>query len=150
MAIQPTTARPSYEAARRQRAELLRAIQGLELALAAPAREPGWRERVGHQLGRVRDQLTEHIVITEGPDSLYAALLADAPRLSRPVAALVGDHGKLLVRIDSLARRTRRPDYPVEAVRDGAGALLSHLSRHRQRGADLVYEAYATDIGGET
>jgi hypothetical protein len=150
MAIQPTTARPSYEAARRQRAELLQAIQGLEEAVAAPVRDPSWRERVGHQLGRLRDQLTEHVVITEGPDGLYAALLADAPRLNRPVNALVADHGKLLVRIDSLARRARRPDYPVKAVRDGASRLLSHLSRHRQRGADLVYEAYATDIGGET
>ena len=27
-------------------------------------------------------------------------------------------------------------------------ALLVALARHRQRGADLVYEAYAVDIGG--
>ncbi|WP_422771495.1 hypothetical protein ACN28C_33630 [Plantactinospora sp. WMMC1484] len=28
--------------------------------------------------------------------------------------------------------------------------LLRELFRHRQRGADLVYEAYQPDIGGET
>jgi hypothetical protein len=150
MAIQPTAVRPSYEAARRQRAELLQAIQGLEQAVAAPAREPSWRDRVGQQLARLRHQLTEHIVITEGPDGLYAALLADAQRLTRPVTALMEDHGDLLVRIDALARRASEPDCPAEAVRAKAGELLSHLSRHRQRGADLVYEAYATDIGGET
>jgi hemerythrin HHE cation binding domain-containing protein len=146
----PARVRPSYEAARRQRAELLQAIQGLEQGVAAPAREPGWRERVAQQLARLRDRLTDHIVITEGPDGLYAALLADAPRLNRPVAGLTADHDRLLVRVDALARRLRQPDYPVEAVRGGAGELLSQLSRHRQRGADLVYEAYATDIGGET
>lgn len=150
MAIQPATARSPYHAARRQRAELLQIIQGFEQALAVPAREPGWRERVGRRLARLRDQLTEHVVITEGPDGLYAALLADAPRLSRQVTALVADHDRLLARIDALARRVMRPNYPVGAVREGAGQLLSHLSRHRQVGADLVYEAYATDIGGET
>jgi hypothetical protein len=146
----PAKVRPSYEAARRQRAELLQSIQGLEQAVAAPAREPGWRERVGRRLATLRDRLTEHIVITEGPDGLYAELLADAPRLTRPVAGLTADHGHLLVRVDSLARRLHQPDCRVEAIRDGAGELLSRLSRHRQRGADLVYEAYATDIGGET
>jgi hypothetical protein len=150
MAIKSATARPPYELARRQRAALLHTIQGFEQALAAPAREPGWRERLARRLAGLRDQLTEHIVITEGPDGLYAALLADAPRLSRQVTALVADHDRLLARIDTLARRVVRPSYPVVAARDGAGQLLSHLSRHRQVGADLVYEAYATDIGGET
>ena len=27
--------------------------------------------------------------------------------------------------------------------------VLDELARHRQHDADLVYEAYATDIGGE-
>jgi len=26
--------------------------------------------------------------------------------------------------------------------------LLGHMVRHRQRGADLIYEAYQTDVGG--
>jgi hypothetical protein len=28
--------------------------------------------------------------------------------------------------------------------------LVATLARHRQRGADLVYEAYEFDIGGDT
>jgi len=36
----------------------------------------------------------------------------------------------------------------VDAQRDRLLALLGSLVRHRQRGADLVYEAYAVDIGG--
>ena len=40
------------------------------------------------------------------------------------------------------------PEEWVEAMRDRLLALLGTLARHRQRGADLVYEAYAVDIGG--
>jgi hypothetical protein len=148
--VAPARARTSYEAARRQRAELLQAIQRFEVAVAAPAGDPSWRERVEQRLVALRDRLAEHIVITEGPDGLYAGLLTDAPRLTRPVASLTADHADLLTRVDALARRVRQPGWPVGAVRDGAGELLSRLSRHRQWGADLVYEAYATDIGGET
>jgi hypothetical protein len=35
-----------------------------------------------------------------------------------------------------------------QALRDGLTDLLAELVRHRQRGADLVYEAYSVDIGG--
>jgi hypothetical protein len=33
-------------------------------------------------------------------------------------------------------------------VRERATALLVAVARHRQRGADLIYEAYAADLGG--
>ena len=36
----------------------------------------------------------------------------------------------------------------VERLRSVLTSLLVALARHRQRGADLVYEAYAVDIGG--
>lgn len=137
----------SYQAARRRRAELLRAMQGLERAVAAPAAEPTWRERVREQVMALRHQLAEHVVVTEGPDGLYAELLEHAPRLHRPVVRLVAEHGDLLAGCDALARQLAEP---ATAVRERAGELLAALSRHRQRGADLVYEAYAADIGGET
>jgi len=36
----------------------------------------------------------------------------------------------------------------AEEVRVELTALLAALARHRQRGADLIYEAFAVDIGG--
>ena len=36
----------------------------------------------------------------------------------------------------------------VAAHREAATRLLDRLARHRQRGSDLIYEAYAVDIGG--
>lgn len=99
---------------------------------------------------KLRKQLAAHVMAAEGPDGLYARLVADAPRLTRPVANLVVDHQELLARADSLSRRLDQPGTDAAAARRDAGDLLEALSRHRQRGADLVYEAYETDLGGET
>lgn len=140
----------SYEAARRRRAELLGTIHDFERAVAALGAEPGWRRWVGERLASLRDQLTEHIVVTEGPDGLYAELCEHAPRLARPVEALVAEHDQLLARTGALVGSVPDPNLEVSQLRERAGELLGALSRHRQRGADLVYEAYATDIGGET
>jgi hypothetical protein len=54
--------------------------------------------------------------------------------------------------LDSLLARVAAPDVvgDVDRVRDLGTALLGRLVRHRQRGADLVFEAYEFDIGGET
>jgi hypothetical protein len=37
---------------------------------------------------------------------------------------------------------------PVDDARDDVQRLLGEIVRHRQHGADLVYEAYHVDIGG--
>ena len=36
----------------------------------------------------------------------------------------------------------------VAAHREAATELVGRIVRHRQRGADLIYEAYEVDIGG--
>lgn len=140
----------SLAAARRHRAELLRAIHAFERALAVPAGDPGWRARVVDRLGGLRHAITEHVVVTEGPDGLYRELLDHSPRLGRGVQILIREHAALAAAVDALCARIRDRAIPVEQVRGWASDLLRELSRHRQRGADLVYEAYATDIGGET
>jgi len=133
--------------ARRHRVELLQTIQAFERSLAAPAADPRWRELVQERLRNLREAFGEHIILTEGPDGLYAEILEHAPRLVRRVEMLIRDHGMLLAAVDSLAHRL--PTGDIERLRRRASDLLRQLSRHRQRGADLVYEAYATDIGGE-
>jgi hypothetical protein len=143
-------AEPALAAARRQRAELLQSIHQFERALAVPARDPGWHELVTSRLAALRHAVTEHVVVTEGPDGLYSELLDHAPRLCRGVNILVREHAAIVAAVDALHARLHDPAVTVELVRSWASDLLRELSRHRQRGADLVYEAYATDIGGET
>lgn len=135
-------------AARRQRAELLNMIHGFERALAGPVADPAWRERVCQRLGEMRTAFADHVTITEGDHGLYRELLDTAPRLARPVSRLIRDHEFITAQIDVLVAHA--PSADPAAIRAHSADLLRDLSRHRQRGADLVYEAYSTDIGGET
>lgn len=142
--------RAALQTARRQRVALLRDIQNLERAIAVPARDPGWRPGVTASLGGLRGSFGAHVAVTEGPDGLYAELLDHAPRLARVVHVLIREHAALAAAMATLQRRLDLPEARIEELRGWASDLLRELSRHRQRGADLVYDAYATDIGGET
>lgn len=137
-------------AARVHRATLSADIQNVERALAAPAGHPIWRQRVGIRLAALGRAFGEHMAVTEGPDGLYAELLDHAPRLARAVHVLIREHAVVLAAIVALRQRVDHAETTVDQIRGWGGDLLRELSRHRQRGADLVYQAYQIDIGGET
>jgi hypothetical protein len=145
---------PGFESLRAHRAELLESMRALEQALAAPAtgRTSAWAERVNVALVELEADFGEHVDLTEGPDGLYRALLAAAPHLASSVTRLTDEHTQIRDSIDRLlASRVGPVDIgDVDAIRESATAFLGSLSRHRQRGADLVFDAYQTDIGGET
>ncbi|MGH3648568.1 MAG: hemerythrin domain-containing protein [Micromonosporaceae bacterium] len=145
-----TSREESLAVARRHRLELLTSIHEFERAIAVPSADPDWRRQVAQRLAQLREAFAEHIAVTEGEDGLYAELLIAAPRLARAVGVLVREHAMIARALDRYASRLGGPDVAVEQLRGWASDLLRELSRHRQRGADLVYEAYATDIGGET
>jgi hypothetical protein len=129
-------------------------MEGLELALASAAvgRVEAWGERVSVALEGLSADFSTHIALTEGPGSVHFEVIKAAPRLSHAVANLVAEHAVIAVLIDNLLRQASDPVSPddVEVIRDLATVLLGRLARHRQRGADLIFEAFETDIGGET
>ena len=142
------------EELRRHRAELRESMGALEGALAAPGTgDPArWAQRVHVSLVELAGDLREHIEITEGPNGLYRDLLTSSPRLSDAGASLTREHGLMSGQVDGLMGRVTVPDVvqDVDSVRDLGTTLLGRLVRHRQRGSDLVFEAYEVDIGGET
>jgi hypothetical protein len=86
----------------------------------------------------IAEAVAEHLSVTEGDHGLYAEIAAADPRLSFAVESLLREH-------DEFRRALRR------SLNDEERAELARLlDRHRQRGNDLVYEAYVVDIGGET
>ena len=149
-----TSDRAFLEELRRHRAELRESMSALEDALAAPATADRvrWAERVHAALVELSGDFREHIDITEGPDGLYRDLLETSPRLSDAVASVTREHVLICRQVDDLLARVTAPDVTggVDRIRDLGTTLLGRLVRHRQRGSDLVFEAYEFDIGGET
>ncbi|GAA4569936.1 hypothetical protein GCM10023176_27540 [Micromonospora coerulea] len=148
---QPSTvvaaARPP--AARQHRPTLHGDVHALARALAG-SREPHWRERLVVRLGPLGRAFADHVRVTEGPAGLYAELLHQAPRLDRGVRLLTREHADIAAAIVALQHVAEAPGVPVEELCGRAAQLLRALQRHRQRGADLLWEAYQADLGGET
>ena len=151
---------------RRHRAELLESITALEQALAAPVpgRQMHWAERVSAALLELSGDFRDHVGLTEGPDGLYSSMIRSSPRLVHAVDRLTREHTTLNGAIGELLTLVGRADGSFaqadpmladpalgapDEVRDRGNKLLGALVRHRQRGSDLIYEAYSLDIGGQ-
>jgi hypothetical protein len=141
--------------------ELLGGIQRMEHAIQTPAGDPAWRPAVSQAVAQLKAAFADHVRETEGPSGLYAGVLGDAPRLAQGLYGLVGDHETVWEALDDLEGhldeidpvhegRTGSFGYRHEVVCQDAARLIREVWQHRQRGADLLYEAYDTDLGGET
>jgi hypothetical protein len=155
--MEPSSTTPDaefLEELRRHRAELRESMSALEDALAAPATgdTQRWAQRVHVAAVELAGDFREHVDLTEGPDGLYREVLTTSPRLSGAVDALTREHVLISGQVDSLLDRVAASEVigDVDRVRDLGTALLGRFVRHRQRGSDLVFEAYEFDIGGET
>jgi hypothetical protein len=144
------------EGARSRRAGLRAAISELEYALAAPAphRVDDWRRGVRESLASLHDVWTRHIVETEAPGAFLDELIEEAPRLSTPAARLRREHNEILgviTRSEKTLQQVLLDDdhqVYVDTLRADLTEMLCALAHHRQRGADLIFEAYDVDIGG--
>jgi hypothetical protein len=139
-------------AVRQRRAELRETLRSLEDALAAPAsgRAVVWGEKVQGALARLAQDFALHIEVTEGPDGLHQSILTGDLRLANAVDALTKEHASITAEINAVTSLVEPPVTPTDVpiVREEATRLMGHVNKYRQRGADLVYEAYETDIGG--
>ena len=103
-------------------------------------------------LADLEGEIADHVEITERDDGLYAEIVDTAPRLSRKVQQLRDEHPEMQEATSRLkARLQAAPVDDAQAVdeaRDEIQRVLGRLVKHRQLGADLVWEAYNRDIGG--
>jgi len=141
------------QAARQRRVALYGAMVDLEASLAAPSGRATWVESVRRDLGRVAGALAAHIDEVERPGGIMARIVLDVPHLSSRVAALTGEHPGLTEEVVEVATRLDALGDPpdedeADELRDAALGLLGALARHRHRGADLVYDAFAIEMGG--
>ena len=143
---------PELDAVRLRRAELREALDGLERALAAPAagRAGDWGKSVQAAVAEIADDWQTHVSLTEAPGGLHQSIRAASFRLIHAVDSLTAEHAEIAAEVAELVALTGDDitGADVEGIRDSATRLLGHIIKHRQRGADLVYEAYSLDIGG--
>ena len=146
---------PALGEARKRRQTLHDAIVQLEMAISSPAsgRKDDWSGQVTKDMVGVRDAFDQHIIVTEKPGGLYEEIMERAPRLAGTVKRLQDEHpaieasiAKLLARLE--AGEVDSDTWPLDRTRDDLQRLIGAVVRHRQKGADLVWEAYNVDIGG--
>lgn len=141
--------------ARAQRADLRKAMIELERALArpAPGRVADWAEQVHEALVALAATFERHIAVTEGEGGFLAEIAEHSPRLINAIKRLREEHERIRQELSSTLAHIRRVEHhagneAIELVRDHVTVLVTDLVRHRQHGADLVWEAHAVDIGG--
>ena len=145
---------PTLETAADIRADLHRAMIEAEdaIAAAAPGRFAEWTEDVLKALVHVHTAFHSHIEIAEGDEGVYEEVLEREPRLREAVERMKAEHPEVLAMIHEPYNRLRlraADEYiPAEEIRDAVMKVLGKITRHRQKGADLVWEAYFVDLGG--
>ncbi|MBC9820647.1 hemerythrin domain-containing protein [Terrabacter sp. MAHUQ-38] len=136
---------------RRHRSELRESVAAVDLALESPIARGGmWRERVRAALAELAHDFDDHVALTESSGGIYDRARRSAPRLSARVDRLLREHRELREAIHGylavLEHGGTMADLPV--FREELTVLMGRLVRHRQKGGDLVYEAYDVDLGG--
>jgi hypothetical protein len=137
----------------RRRAGLRRTMTEVdEAASAALAGRPEeWRSSLSPHIDDLRAAWASHVSGTEGPDGLWEQIRTDAPRLNGALNRLGREHKTLTSEVEALAQHLAAAgddESQLAHAREQVTALLVHMTRHRQRGADLIYEAYEHDVGG--
>jgi hypothetical protein len=145
---------PTLAETARRRADLHLALVALEKAISSPAvgRESDWSKDVLRHLEDLGQAIVEHIEVTERPGGLYEEISQKAPRLAGKIDHLRREHPELRDGAAELIARLETTPigeaWPLAVARDDLQRLLGRIVRHRQLGADLVWEAYNLDIGG--
>lgn len=135
---------------RDHRRQLHVALVELERASTVAVGQPAeWRDRLVDALERLGSALRDHVHRNESDGGLFDDVLNQAPRLAPLVRRLREEHEDLLDRTERLIGRCHGeiPDEDrIADLREEVLDLLRQGSRHRQRGADLLYEAYDVDV----
>jgi hypothetical protein len=146
---------PALQEAARRRRTLHEAIVGLEEAISSPAanRIPNWTRQVTKEITGVRDAWDQHVDTTEKPGGLYEEIVGTSPRLAGTLDRLRNEHPDITHLVNEMLARLEQIEigglaWPLDDARDDLQRLIGKLVRHRQKGADLVWEAYNVDIGG--
>jgi len=136
--------------ARQRRHSLKDAMTHLETVVASPAGADHWVATVRTAMKKLALALKEHIEVTEGDEGLLEEILRHEPRFAAEVDLIRAEHEELEETLEraflTLEGTMTVGSKDPEPIRRRVMTVLGRLSLHRQRGADLVFEAYNVDI----
>lgn len=120
-----------------------------EKVLASPTGAGRWADVVVSSLRELSDRFDEHVELTEEEGGLFEEILEEAPRLAHRIDGLRAEHVEIATALAGALDRLQAWTGPHAApFREELTKLLGRLVRHRQKGADLLYEALEVDLGG--
>ena len=143
----------ALEEARSRRLALGDAADMIEDLIARPGSDPQWTIRVADSLQGLKFAFQNHVDEVEHDEGLLPQLRHDSARLSNAIDRMYAEHITISAELDDVAKLVIDCEGDcstvlVDAIREAIVDVLRAISRHRQRGADLIYEAYHVDIGG--
>lgn len=147
MTDEDTERSTALQAAGKRRVELKMAVSQVEIAASSPSGDPNWSATLAGELEDLQEAMDQHVEEVEAPAGLLAELTEVAPRLVNQIGQVRDEHPGLCAQIAQAIANVKR-QHGVDEVRGEVLELLLAISRHRQKGADLVYEGYNVDIGG--
>lgn len=139
----------SHVAIARRREDLHRAMVRLEASVARSSRLDDWQRVVEEALAGVQDALRRHTGEVESETGLLDVVVARAPRLSAAAESLRDEHRDLEEAIWAAQAIAGAHGVDPSQVRAEVMEVITRLANHRQTGADLLYDVYSVDLGGE-
>ena len=146
---------PALSEARQRRATLHDALVHLEIAISSPAagRIPEWTDLVTKEMVGSATPSSSTCWSPNDPAGCTKRSSCGRLELDGTIRRLKDEHpeigekvGEMLARLDQA--EIGSPAWPLEDARDDLQRFIGTVIRHRQKGADLVWEAYNVDIGG--
>ena len=142
---------PALEVAARRRRELREALVAFEGALASPVRDRvTWQVEVVDALEALGHAFEDHVTATEAPGGLYDEMREKSPHLRAKANRLREEHPAITAALAEGSAHLAVPpadEAAADATRDDLQRLMGRILKHRQHGADLVWDAYRIDIG---
>ncbi len=135
---------------RGRRDRLRRATLALEEAASAPAAADvaAWGRTIAGRLDLFATAFDEHVAITEGDDGLFRELVEASLEVTSAVDRLRRDHVTMQAELDRARSHAAevRDRAGIEELRRAILQLAESVFKHRQRGSDLLYDAYSVDV----
>jgi hypothetical protein len=120
-------------------------MRRLETSVARASGQEDWNEVVREALTNLDSALLQHVNEIEASDGLFSEVVEMAPQLSSHVERLRQEHDDLIAVCRTALDMASR-GVSAEEIRRKVLVVLGRLTIHRQRGAELLFDAYDVDL----